>query len=143
MKQLIVFLVIVLGASACFGQSKKENDIFKAEEIRFEAMMEKDTVMLKKLLEDDCTYTHSNGLVESKRDHLNHISGGKIVYQRMNPRDRRIRFYGRKNAIVNGRVEVTGSYEGTIFTLDLTYTEVFIKKKGRWKLAAWHSVRSM
>ncbi len=107
---------------------------------RFEAMTTKNIALLKEMLSDDLTYLHSNGLLEDKQQHLNNISTGYLTYSTLRPETMAVRVHGR-SAIGNGIVHVTGVANGKPFDIRLRYTDVYFKKKGKWQLAAWQSLR--
>ena len=134
---LFLFLAV---ATNLFSQSKCQRQIEALERQRFEAMTRKDAGFLEKALANDLTYGHSNGLLETKAEHLANIQAGNIVYRSMEAQEMQVRLY-RKTAVVNGVVKVAGSLKGKDFELKLRYTDVYVKKRGKWKLAAWQSVR--
>ncbi|MCC6724328.1 MAG: nuclear transport factor 2 family protein [Saprospiraceae bacterium] len=107
---------------------------------RFTAMTTKDTSLLRNLLADDLTYLHSNGILENKAQHLANIGTGKMVYKTMEPSEMKVRINGR-TAIVNGQVHVTGFLGEKPFDIQLRYTDVYFKQKGKWRLAAWQSLK--
>lgn len=105
-------------------------------------MTQKDTARLKKFLADDLVYLHSNGLTETKHGHLESIGSGNITYKSMDRAPQtRVRVYG-KWAITNGSVRVVGILKGNPFDVQLTYSAVYRKKKGRWQLVNWQSSRN-
>lgn len=143
MLKYTLFLVLALSMSgASFAQVKAGKAILDTEQRRFIAMIEKDTVLLSTMLAGDLQYLHSNGLYETKQQHLAAIATGKIDYKAMarqpNPVVRR---YG-KVALVNGLVNVDGLINGQSFSLTLRYTAVYRKKKGQWLLVNWQSTRA-
>lgn len=137
----LLFICLYLTPTATWGQSGRTSSVLETEALRFEAMTRKDTAFLKNLLHEDLVYIHSNGLTETKKEHLRAISTGSIVYKSL---DRapgtRIRRYG-KWAITNGAVHVSGMLNGNSFDLQLRYTAIYRKKKGKWWLLNWQSTR--
>lgn len=137
----LLFICLNLKLSGVWGQSAVERAVLDSEARRFETMMLKDTARLKDFLTDNLVYIHSNALVENKADHLNAIGSGKIVYQTMErAAGTRVRHQG-KWAITNGNVHVTGTLNGNPFDLQLRYTAVYRKQRGKWRLANWQSTR--
>lgn len=137
-KVLLLFLLsaMTLDASA---QSKREKQIRETELIRFDAMTRRDTALLHALLAPDLTYTHSNGLTETRQSHLESIAAGRIVYQSMNPIEMDIHTYGR-TAVVTGIVAVKGKLGEKVFDIRLRYLNVYRKHHGKWQLSAWQSL---
>jgi ketosteroid isomerase-like protein len=135
-----LFIAVLLLPALCFAQSKKQLEIQAVEQQRFKAMTTKDTALLRKILSENLTYLHSNGLFENKEEHIANIGTGKLVYRTMEPSEVQVRIHG-KSAIVNGIVHVTGNLGEKAFDLRLRYTDVYFKRKGNWQLAAWQSLK--
>lgn len=136
----VLLMAVVLFPALLFAQSKNQLEIQAIEKQRFNAMASRDTALLRKLLADDLTYLHSNGLLENKEQHLANIGSGKLVYKTMEPSEMNVRQHG-KSAIVNGVIHVTGNSGEKAFDLQLRYTDVYFKRKGNWQLAAWQSLK--
>lgn len=79
------------------------------------AMIVKDTLLLKRILHDSLYYIHSNGLVESKSDFLSSITFGEIEYNDMQIQERKERIINRMSRSYTGIVRVIGKYKGSIF----------------------------
>lgn len=129
----IVFLVFI-------QLNAQEAEIISAEAQRFKAQVEQNTEALQLLLHDDLQYLHSNGLMESKADFISSVQSGKITYQKMFSVESRLRRFG-KTAIKTGLVEVGGLYQGKSFEMQLYYTSVYRKERGRWQLLNWQSTQ--
>lgn len=132
-------MLLFLAAVPAFGQQKKLAGLEHAEDRRFEAMSRRDTASLRTMLSGDLVYTHSNGLVETREQHLSNIAAGTIVYESMVPESRAFRLYGNV-ARVSGVVQVKGMYKGNSFQLRLRYLAVYVRKGGVWQLSAWQSL---
>lgn len=139
MRAFCIFLFTTLPLSL-FAQSKCDLKILDTEQRRFEAMVRKDTVLLRDLLADDLVYVHSNALTESKKEHISNIAAGRLVYEKMTREQAKARCYG-KTALTNGVVQVKGILNKTSFEVRLMYTAVYRKKGGTWQLASWQSTR--
>lgn len=129
---LIFFMAII-----CQGFSRES--LAATEKRRFKAMVEWDTVSLNQLLDDDLVYTHSNGLVENKRDFILSVWTEKIRYEAMELVEQKIVPKG-NTAVITGIVKVKGKLKGKEFDVLLRYTDVYIKRK-QWKLVAWQSTK--
>lgn len=111
--------------------------------MRFAAQTGRDTLTLGKLLDADLLYIHSNTLTESRRDFIRSVASGKIIYQRMTPIGTpTLRRYG-KISILDGSVEVEGTYSDQPFTIKLRYTSVYRRVGKAWKLLSWQSTKIM
>jgi hypothetical protein len=140
----LIYLVIftVLGAyPVLFSQNNKViRQIADLEQRRFAAMTQQDIPFLESVLAENVTYAHSNGLVENKAQHLENIRTGKITYQEIKVEESNTRVF-KKTAVTTGIINVIGLYKGSSFGLRLGFTDVYVKQKRQWKLAAWRSVK--
>ncbi len=138
--RLTLLCCMLLLAATVFSQSKKQQKFEAIERQRFVAMTKKDTAALHLILADDLTYVHSNGLIEDKAKHIANIVSGKIVYSTMEPTEINVRVHGR-TAYINGIVQVAGSFQEKPFNIRLRYIDVYTKKRGKWRLSAWQSLK--
>ena len=124
-----------------FAQNDRLSPLVAAEQARFDVMISADTTALREMLHPDLLYLHSNGLEESADDLVASVASGGIVYQSFAPQQPpRVQVFGRM-ALVDGLVQVTGLYQGKAFTVDLRYTSVYRRVRGRWRLLRWQSLR--
>ncbi len=135
-----ILLLLLLTPFAGSAQSSKNAAVLQDELQRFDAMMRRDTVELKRWLSDDLIYRHSNGLLEDKQGHLKAIASGTLVYEHMTRDSAQVQCYGR-TAIINGIARVRGRLQHTPFEVRLSYLAVYRKKGGRWQLLRWQSTR--
>ena len=140
MKQFLFIFCIFFSFSVMYGQKEGERKLIALEKQRFLAMTQKDTLFLQKVLADDLIYTHSNALIETKKDFLTSIQIGKIIYKSLESEEIKVRIY-EKTAIINGLVHVVGALNGKEFDIHLRYVDVYHKNKMGWQLVAWQSVK--
>lgn len=115
--------------------------VLRSEDARFRAQVAADTAAVGRLLAPELTYTHSNALVENRREFVADIASKKLVYHELTPQTRAVRV-SRGTALVTGRVRVSVTLEGKgPIELVLQYTEVYVRRGGNWLLLAWHSAR--
>jgi ketosteroid isomerase-like protein len=137
--RLAVALPLVL-ASAAAAQPALLAELRAAEAERFAATLKRDTQALGRLLADDMTYTHSSGVVEAKAEFIAAVRDDKYKYRALEATDQRVRSYG-DVAVVTGIAHVTLGAADAETKLKIRYIEVFVKRGGRWQLAAWQSTR--
>ncbi|MEZ4949720.1 MAG: nuclear transport factor 2 family protein [Saprospiraceae bacterium] len=140
MKFSLLLIFAVASFNGIQAQTTTENNLKQLEKLRFEAMVNEDTSFLKTVISDDLIYLHSNGLQETKAEHLKNVSTKHIDYQEMIPQEMQFRIY-EGAAIGNGVVLVKGSLGDKNFTLFLKYSDVYIHTKRGWKLANWQSTK--
>ncbi len=111
-----------------------------AELERFEANVNADPKTLDRLLDDALEYTHSNGVLDTKKSFIESLTSGKLDYFAMKADIQSIRIKG-DVGIIRGRAKVTVSDKGQALDLDLGYVDVWLWKDGRWQMTAWQSAR--
>lgn len=137
-KTSIALLLICCVGLAATAQSAA---VFAAEDARFAAQVQRDTVALARLLADSLTYIHSNALVEDKAAFISSVGSGRIIYESMRPEYRTVEVY-RRRALVAGVVAVQGLYQGQSFAMALHYTAYYHKnRRTGWMLHRWQSTR--
>ena len=119
------------------GTSQAE--VHASEDRRYAAMVAADVSALEQVLADDMIYTHSSSSVDTKASLIELIRSGRSVYRRIERPEEKIRIYG-QSAVVTGqaRIELGGDSPRT---LNLRYTNVWVKNPGGWQMVAWQSTR--
>ena len=129
---LIIFYFFLL-------KNIQSQSILEVQKMRFEATVKQDSLELNKLISNDLYYVHSNGLTETKAEHIHTILTKKIVYQSFEYQAEPIVLQRKKIQIINGKVLVKGLYNGTPFALNLLFLAIYEKKKRQWQLLRWQS----
>ena len=104
---LTLFSTLVLSAASVGSNSdKQKQEVMAAMEAYKNAMTHNDSAAIAKLLADDLTYVHSNGMVESKNDVIQSLVTGKAAVDRIEflP-DTEVRIHG-KIAYVAGKEDL-------------------------------------
>lgn len=122
-----------------FGQSKE--DLLKTERLRFKAMEEKDSVSLKKILDEELAYTHSSGQKDGQQSFIASIASGQLEYQKIEIEQLDARTEGNLGWI-SGKLRVTVKI-GTAdpVNLHLSYLDIYHFQKKQWRMVAWQSAR--
>ena len=66
---------------------------------------------------------------------LDLIGSRHLVFETIDPAERHVRQY-QGAAIVTGRTQMRGRFDGTSFEVRSRYTHVFVTHEGQWHLAA-------
>jgi hypothetical protein len=104
------------------------------------ALLEKDTALLKILLHTDVSFGHSNGWVETKKEVVNDLASGFLVYKSLT-NDKTTMILNKNWASVRTTTKATGAREGKEFDLTLHVLQVWVKSKNGWKLIARQSTK--
>ena len=143
MKKLFPSILLLSGWLFClsfsiqvYAQSSDEEAVKAVENQRFEAQVKKDLAALEILLGDDLVYNHSSGNTDTKASYIQSIKDGKSVYDAITSEEMKVRVYG-KIAVINGICSI----KMPTANLRLKYTDVYAKRKGKWQMISWQSLK--
>jgi len=105
------------------------------------ALLQKDEVVLKTVLNQDLNFGHSNGWMQTKSDVLNDFKTGKLVYNKIENNSSAILSINKKWATVKSNTNAEGTVNGTAFKLTLHVMQVWMKTKQGWQLVARQSTK--
>lgn len=111
---LCTFILLIFSA-ALYAQNEDSKRLISIEKRRFDAMIHKDTTLLKILLADSLRFIHSSGVIDNKISFLKDIGSGRITYMFIIP-------------------------EKVTATIDGNYAWIFGRANVRFKLAVMTSV---
>lgn len=133
--------MIVVSGLYSFGQApgNSEQSLLELSRRKFDWLIANQYDSLNALLDDRLQYIHSNGWVQNKKEVEADSRSGKLKYQSVSIKESQARLYG-VSAVVTGLGTFAGIKEGTSFSIDLRYTEVYVWN-GRWKLVSRHANR--
>ena len=140
MIRYIPILFILLCPGSTFAQSTTERVVLELSRKKFDWLIGKQADSLNRVLDEKVLYIHSNGWVQNKKEILDDMRSGKLVYQKVIIKDAAVRIYG-QTAIVTGLGTFEGINSGNAFAIDLRYTEVYIHNGKGWVLTTRHSNR--
>jgi ketosteroid isomerase-like protein len=90
------------------------------------------------MMTDDLTFTHANGVVESKAQFLDALKSGRLKYKTLTDEERQVRVHG-DAGIVSGTCRIVVTASGTEFDIRVLFTELWVKKGTAWKMVLWHA----
>jgi hypothetical protein len=115
-------------------QLKKVTELFN------NALLTKDTNLIKQLVHKQISYGHSNGWLQTKQDLITDFATGKIEYTKIEEGEKF--FTKTKQAIaVRNISKVEGVVNGYVFSMSLQVLQVWKKVKKNWILLARQSVK--
>jgi ketosteroid isomerase-like protein len=115
-----------------------EDDIHRAEEARYDAMIRADGPALAKVLADEFQYHQPSGGVATKASYVATFQSGEVKIKRAERYDVKIRIYG-DVATAMGSTVVDLETKGEARVVDLRYLNVWVLRDGRWQLLARQS----
>jgi hypothetical protein len=120
------------------ANSDVRETILALETRRIRAMVRREIATLEALLDDDLTYTHSGGYIDTKPTFLARIGEGRGHYLGVDYSDARVVPLAGDSVVVRGRARIrledTPGYH--VFFLD-----VWTLRNGAWKMIAWQATR--
>lgn len=107
----------------------------------FTALVGADVETLDQVLADDFVLVDimSGGEID-KRSIIAVIESGQLRFERVDLVESRVRHYP-GTAVINGRTEMSGSYDGQSFAASSRYTHVYVEIDGRWRMVAAQGTR--
>jgi ketosteroid isomerase-like protein len=134
----LIVLVAVLTSRFALAQTPAQQEVLQFERDACKAFLDADAASLERVLTPDFTLTLSNGEVNTRADEINELRSGKVHYEVFENYDMLARLYGTDTAIVLGKTRVKGTADGKPFDRVVQFTDMLIKRDGRWQLAAGH-----
>jgi len=97
-----------------------------------------DALWFQQNLSDDYVLVSPNGTVRTKRDVVSELATPGMKMNPFEAIEVQIRVYG-ESAVINGRMLQRFTLGRVRYANDLRYTDVYVKKKGRWILVSGHA----
>lgn len=125
-------------APVASGQPADTQAILDIEQRLAQAWVDRDRKAIDAILADEWSVTDASGRVLTKQQVMQESFGStERRVDRMIVDDVRVRVYG-ETAVATGRTQATGSYRGTSASVVLRFTDVFVRRDGRWQAVASH-----
>jgi len=138
MKQLL-FILLVFIQTAVFAQADTAS-LSKAVSSLHNALLQKDTVALKELLNDKVAFGHSNGWIQTKHDVIEDFFNGKLSYTKADMAKLMLYING-ATGIARYNTTVTGLLNDRPFTLTLQVMQAWVYEKKHWRLLSRQSIK--
>ncbi len=155
MKRIFIIVMIAIAASSIiFGQvnNKKntrsstikqqnksvEQELMQIEREWVQISVNHDASALDRIEADDFIYTGVDGTLVTKAQDISDITSGNLTAESANIEEMKVRVYG-DTAVVIGRLTTKGQYKGKDFSGQYRFTDVFVKRNGKWQAVASHA----
>jgi ketosteroid isomerase-like protein len=133
-------MAVAAGSAVPNPLSRAEQGLRDAEQKRFDAMVAKDADALARALADELTYTHSSGVLQTKAELIKDLTAGSMQYRQITVLEQHFRLHG-SIGIINGVVRLSVRMADADREFNVRYTDVYVRRSGRWQLLAWQSTR--
>jgi len=139
MKQCLLAICGVLVSLPALAQNVSvERELIQVEHALSQAVVDRDVAALNHLYADDFISTDSEGLVWSKSQDIAIDTEGASRVTAFTLEDLRVKVYG-EMAVVTGRIATKGTLVGEASEGRSRFTDVFVKRDGRWQCVASHT----
>ena len=129
-------LMFLLWTFAGVAVAHPQSELVRAHGAFHQALRDADASALDRLLDEHFTWTHTDGLVQSKSELVEKIRGGKLRYSELSTGQETFNEYA-KAAVVTGHSR--RRYADATKPFELRYTLTFVKVGREWKVAAYHT----
>lgn len=122
-------------ATTSSSASGAEADLLKIEREWLDAYMKSDAAALERITADDYNMTAPTGQVMTKAQEIAMLKSVPAGALKLSTEDTKVRIYG-DTAVLTGILNQNGMDAGKPRTLRLRYTDVWVKRGGRWQVVA-------
>lgn len=141
MKSIFITALLLTPTVFTFAKSQdtaNTKDVVELKAIQqrlIEAWVKQDRATIDSLLADDWRVTDPTGHVLSNAQVMKELDSGDRKLESGAIDDVEVRLFGNV-AVVTGRTQATGSYQGHKVSVTLRFTDVFVKRRGAWRAVA-------
>jgi ketosteroid isomerase-like protein len=137
---LVLAVVVATAATLALGQGAKvEQSLMQMEREWVDAAQKKDADTLNRILADDWVGQGPTGTV-TKAQALAELKSGESKLESITFGDMKVRVF-EDTAVVAGTDDEKSSYKGKDTSGHYTWTDVFVKRQGKWQAVASQSTR--
>lgn len=137
---LLAFLMGVAATAGAVAPDSATRDLLQAEADACQAFEDGNAEALRRTLTADFTLVDSHGTVTSRAQNLAEVAAREPFYKEFRNHDQQVRLYG-DAALIVGITSIRGRADGKAFAADFRYTDTWIRRDGKWLLAASHASR--
>jgi ketosteroid isomerase-like protein len=133
---LVALLAQVPGWAQPAADSEKQ--LITLQDRWAKARVARDVAFLERLYAKEFRITAMNGTIVERDADIAKFASGELKPESITDEDLKVSLYG-DVALVTGRENMRGPYQGRSFELSIRFTNVFVWRDGRWQLVAHHS----
>ena len=128
------------GGAGVDAQAGTEQELRRLEREWDDAIVRKDVVALERILGEEFVYIDSAGGVNPKAALIRGVKESEAVIAPFETEEVVVRVYG-ETAVLTGRFTQKVTYKGQTLSGQFRYTDVYVKRDGRWQAVSAHSSR--
>ncbi len=137
----LVFPALVVGQGTSKSKAPQaggvEQQLKQMEDDWQKATRTKDAATLKRIISEDWVATDDKGKILNREQYISQTTSNPDVIQSNVNTDMQVRVYG-NTAVVTGGLTESGTRNGTAYTDTYRWTDVFVKRGGRWQAVGSH-----
>lgn len=99
------------------------------------AIVAKDRAAIEANMADDFRQIDARGNVETKASFVDSLVSPDLALDPYTIEDFEVRIYG-DTALLSGRTRMTGRYQGQPFATHYRYIDIYVRRKGQWKIVS-------
>ena len=131
-----IFPILLLFCFA-FGFSqnytKQENQLISQTK-KLDSLMQNNDSNIINLFDENFSFGHSNGWIQSLDDFKKDFTSKKVVYKEIRQTEALELKKFKKTFSIRRKIKVVGFYKNETFEMNLSLLEIWIKNKSDWKL---------
>jgi len=135
-----VLLCTALAASFTFGADKPTQAADVAELTRLsdawdKAIVRKDRAAIAANMAEDFRSIDGSATVQNKQAFVDELMDAKLSIDPYTVEDFEVKVLG-DSALLYGRTRMTGKFDGAAFESNYRYIDIYVKRKGAWKIVS-------
>lgn len=147
MKSILVLAVLMITPS--FGQAKDrsnkesgnvEQALMHIEQEMVDALLKGDVSANERYLADTYIFTDPDGTVMDKTRMVADLKSGDLKFESSKVDDMKVQGFGNAAVVTYGTTD-KGTYKGKDLSGRYRWTDVFVKRNGRWQIVATQGTR--
>ncbi len=131
---------VVLSISIAAQTGNAEQALLQLERDWEQANAKNDVIALEGILAPEFVATDSDGRLTTRDQGLARRRSGQVKFTAFTQDDYRVRLIG-DTAVVTGRSTIKGLRDGKDWSGQERWTDIFVRRNGRWQAVASHSSR--
>jgi len=129
--------LLILFAVSAFADDA--GDVKKMDQQWADAILRRDTVALSRILADDLRYVHGNASVQTKKEFIDSLKSGDLLYHTFEFQEVDVRVFG-DSAIVMSKPRMSITMGGQDQKFEARFLRVYIKRRA-WQLLVHQATR--
>jgi ketosteroid isomerase-like protein len=132
-----VLLVALLATASSFGQKPggAEQELIRIEQQMTDALLKGDATANERYLAEGYVFTAPDGTVQDKARAVADVKSGDLKFQSSKLDDIKVRVYGDTAVVTYGSTD-NGTYKGKDISGKYRWTDVFVKRNGKWQIVS-------